>query len=725
MLTVESLFPQFFSLQKLLENADFPGDDVLHIYSPDVHHCQLACTQHQSCLFFTFLRPDWDKDDRKFYCFLKYTDSGVPSQVSERNGATSGFSMSKPSVCLSSIYQDVDFPGSDYRKLPSSSYDECQKVCTRDPGCRLFSFTTGSFPFAADRKTCFLKYSWSVPIPPSITTQMGLVSGFSQSLPKAKGTIKEECKEEILVNTEFPGNDFEQVPAASPQHCQILCSIHPRCTHFSFSQSKSWHHMSCFLKYKPDVSKDESVKKEEVYSGFPTRNCKPSNVWGSRFEDIDFLGADNGHVFVDNADLCEDSCTADRQCQFYTYVLPSYPNLTPELRNKCHLKQVMTLPRPAKVISAKGVISGFSLKSCKDDSSEELRVDVDFPGDDVLQIYSPDVYHCQLACTEHHSCLFFTFLRPDWDKDKRKFYCYLKHTTSGNPSRVTELKGVTSGFALSHQEYKIFSCLPSIYHDVDFPQSDYRNLPSSSYEECQEACTSDPDCRFFSFATETFSAVEYRKMCFLKYSWSVPVPPVITTKRGLVSGFSQSLKKAKETSREECKEDILANSDFPGNDFEQVPAGSPQHCQILCSIHPRCTHFSFSQSRTWYQMSCFLKHKQYFNKDESVRKEGIYSGLRIRNCKPLTVWGRRFEDVDFYGADSSQAFVDNADICEDKCTADPRCQFYTYVLPSYPDLTPELRNKCHLKRVMTLPRPAKVVSVRDVVSGFSLRSCRD
>uniref|UniRef100_A0A3B4BXJ5 Apple domain-containing protein n=1 Tax=Pygocentrus nattereri TaxID=42514 RepID=A0A3B4BXJ5_PYGNA len=622
--------------QKLLENADFPGDDVLHIYSPDVHHCQLACTQHQSCLFFTFLRPDWDKDDRKFYCFLKYTDSGVPSQVSERNGATSGFSMSKPSVCLSSIYQDVDFPGSDYRKLPSSSYDECQKVCTRDPGCRLFSFTTGSFPFAADR-----------------------------------------------------------------------------------------HHMSCFLKYKPDVSKDESVKKEEVYSGFPTRNCKPSNVWGSRFEDIDFLGADNGHVFVDNADLCEDSCTADRQCQFYTYVLPSYPNLTPELRNKCHLKQVMTLPRPAKVISAKGVISGFSLKSCKDDSSEELRVDVDFPGDDVLQIYSPDVYHCQLACTEHHSCLFFTFLRPDWDKDKRKFYCYLKHTTSGNPSRVTELKGVTSGFALSHQEYKIFSCLPSIYHDVDFPQSDYRNLPSSSYEECQEACTSDPDCRFFSFATETFSAVEYRKMCFLKYSWSVPVPPVITTKRGLVSGFSQSLKKAKETSREECKEDILANSDFPGNDFEQVPAGSPQHCQILCSIHPRCTHFSFSQSRTWYQMSCFLKHKQYFNKDESVRKEGIYSGLRIRNCKPLTVWGRRFEDVDFYGADSSQAFVDNADICEDKCTADPRCQFYTYVLPSYPDLTPELRNKCHLKRVMTLPRPAKVVSVRDVVSGFSLRSCRD
>ena len=57
----------------------------------------------------------------------------------------------------------------------------------------------------------------------------------------------------------------------------------------------------------------------------------------------------------------------------------------------------------------------------------------------------------------------------------------------------------------------------------------------------------------------------------------------------------------------------------------------------------------------------------------------------------LKVWGRRFEDIDFYGADSSHAFVDNADLCEDKCTADPRCQFYTYVLPSYSNLTPELR----------------------------------
>ncbi|KAJ8334664.1 hypothetical protein SKAU_G00403030 [Synaphobranchus kaupii] len=61
----------------------------------------------------------------------------------------------------------------------------------------------------------------------------------------------------------------------------------------------------------------------------------------------------------------------------------------------------------------------------------ELQVDVDFPGSDILQILSPDVHHCQRACTQHHSCLFFTFIRPEWNWDKRQFYCYLKHTDSG------------------------------------------------------------------------------------------------------------------------------------------------------------------------------------------------------------------------------------------------------------------------------------------------------
>ncbi|XP_062384281.1 uncharacterized protein LOC134071536 isoform X1 [Sardina pilchardus] len=79
-----------------------------------------------------------------------------------------------------------------------------------------------------------------------------------------------------------------------------------------------------------------------------------------------------------------------------------------------------------------------------------LKVDVDFPGSDVKQIISTDELHCQRACSQHPSCQFFSFLRPDWTRDSRRFYCYLKHTDSGKPSRVTKLKGVTSGYSLKN-----------------------------------------------------------------------------------------------------------------------------------------------------------------------------------------------------------------------------------------------------------------------------------
>lgn len=134
---------------------------------------------------------------------------------------------------------------------------------------------------------------------------------------------------------------------------------------------------------------------------------------------------------------------------------------------------------------------------------------MDFPGTDITFVYSPDVEHCQMLCTQHASCLFFTFIRADWTRDNRyktnsthrirnaleirisseewhfseakkseqrlipiyfladirrvldakthtqtsaplcrHFYCYLKTTPSGQPNVRTPLLGVTSGFSL-------------------------------------------------------------------------------------------------------------------------------------------------------------------------------------------------------------------------------------------------------------------------------------
>lgn len=52
--------------EELLENVDFQGTDIAELQSPDVDHCQHLCTQHPTCLFFTFLRSLWTTDDRYY-----------------------------------------------------------------------------------------------------------------------------------------------------------------------------------------------------------------------------------------------------------------------------------------------------------------------------------------------------------------------------------------------------------------------------------------------------------------------------------------------------------------------------------------------------------------------------------------------------------------------------------------------------------------------------------
>lgn len=118
--------------------------------------------------------------------------------------------------------------------------------------------------------------------------------------------------------------------------------------------------MHCFLKHTQDVSKLVSVKEEELFSGFPTRNCKPSmsmiifclNViktysltyyallglvllliysffslqgWATtHYEGLQFLGHDYREFKTGTSELCQEMCTKDPHCHFYTYVPPTY-----------------------------------------------------------------------------------------------------------------------------------------------------------------------------------------------------------------------------------------------------------------------------------------------------------------------------------------------------------------------------------------------------------------
>ncbi|XP_030596342.1 coagulation factor XI-like [Archocentrus centrarchus] len=262
----------------LVENMDFPGSDITFLYSPDVKHCQLLCTQHPSCSFFTFVRPDWTRDDR---------------------------------------------------------YDR-----------HLFCL----------RYKCHLKFSWNVARTPIIVRKAGATSGFSHKVHQTEYFDK-ECQRKLFPSTDIPGNDFLSLPAVSPEHCQILCSAHPRCTYFTHNR----YSFICYLKNNPDEMVTSAT--EAGTSGLPHRSCQLDGNWATvAHEGIDFNGSDIRYEVVDDAEACQRKCTEDPHCQFYTYADENVSDRN--YWHRCYLKRVITMPAPPKVTKVTNASSGFSLKNC-------------------------------------------------------------------------------------------------------------------------------------------------------------------------------------------------------------------------------------------------------------------------------------------------------------------------------------------------------------------------
>uniref|UniRef100_A0A665TCT2 Plasma kallikrein-like n=2 Tax=Echeneis naucrates TaxID=173247 RepID=A0A665TCT2_ECHNA len=218
---------------EILENTDFPGSDITFLYSPDVEHCQQLCTQHPSCLFFTYIRADWTRDNRHFYCYLKTTSSREPIAQNPLRGVSSGFSLKScspdPSPCLFQVYQNRDFLGADYRFLFTASYEECQTVCTQDPHCQFFTFLNG----------------W---------------------------------KKIIHEDVDFRGSDIRFELMDDPETCQSTCSADRNCQFYSYV-NVTFHNPDyrrrCYLKRVITMPAPPKVNKlYNAVSGFSLKNCK-------------------------------------------------------------------------------------------------------------------------------------------------------------------------------------------------------------------------------------------------------------------------------------------------------------------------------------------------------------------------------------------------------------------------------------------------------------------
>ncbi|XP_033980594.1 coagulation factor XI-like isoform X2 [Trematomus bernacchii] len=362
-----------------------------------------------------------------------------------------------------------------------------------------------------------------------------------------------------------------------------------------------------------------------------------------------------------------------------------------------------------------GLLSLCSL-SLSQVCNTQLLENVDFPGMDIKFEYSPDADHCQQLCTQHPSCLFFTFIRPDWTKDLSHFYyCYLKTTTSGNVPVQKPLKGVTSGFSLKACTPELQPCLPNVYPGVDFFGADYTALFTADHEECQRACTQDPGCQFFTFLHEDFGTENIRFKCYLKYSPSIPAPLTVRRETGVVSGFSQNVRLPQQSTTA-CEGKLFPSISVPQSNLKTLPGVCPDHCRALCSAHPACTFFSFDSN----EFKCHLKNNR--DKMETIAKEGSTTGFPERFCQLDENWLKVAHDgVDLRGSDICFELMDDADSCQRNCTEDPLCQFYTYVTEAFHNR--DFRRRCYFKRTITMPAPPKITKLEKVTSGFQLRSC--
>jgi len=342
-------------VRKRLQNVDFKGNDIRTLYSPDAHYCQLLCTHHPTCQFFTFVRADSTRDNRNFHCYLRSTASGQPNTMTALQGVTSGYSLKHcnpyPSTCLSLVYQNMDLVGTEQNdSLYTADYQECQRTCNLHPSCQSVVWGNGQFELESERYKCLLKFSQAVP-GPKITATGGLVSGFSYNPPAAKPFCP-ACPANSFPSNDIPTTDLGTLLVESGEECLSLCSADPRCTHIFFERvnGSSSDKLTCYLKNQP-----LTIPKGGVPSDVPPCFCQHDNSWMAVINK-------GVHVLLDNAETCQKTCTEDPNCDHFTYVTNLFPD--PALRRRCYLSRTTTLPLIRVIFKLNNAVSGLSLKNC-------------------------------------------------------------------------------------------------------------------------------------------------------------------------------------------------------------------------------------------------------------------------------------------------------------------------------------------------------------------------
>ncbi|XP_076708530.1 coagulation factor XI isoform X3 [Callospermophilus lateralis] len=330
-----------------------------------------------------------------------------------------------------------------------------------------------------------------------------------------------------------------------------------------------------------------------------------------------------------------------------------------------------------------------------------------FQGGDIATVFTPSAKYCQVVCTHHPRCLLFTFIAESSAEDPTQWFtCVLKDSVTEILPRVN-MTGAISGYSFKQCPHQLSACHRDVYMDLDMKGMNYNGSIAKNVRECQERCTNDIHCHFFTYAAKDFPSVEHRNICLLKYT-QTGTPTKITKLRYVASGFSL---KSCALSNLACIRDIFPSTVFADNNIYSVLAPDSFVCQRICTHHPSCLFFTFF-SQEWPKESqrnlCLLKTSESGLPSTRIKKSKALSGFSLQTCR------HSIPELDIVDVKGHEA-------CQKMCTDVIRCQFFTYSPPQ--ESCHEKKGKCYLK-LTSNGSPTKILHGRGGISGYTLRLCK-
>nr|AAQ91042.1 LRRGT00086 [Rattus norvegicus] len=206
-------------------------------------------------------------------------------------------------------------------------------------------------------------------------------------------------------------------------------------------------------------------------SGYSFKQCPQQLSACSKnvYVNLDMKGMNYNSSAVKNARECQERCTNDAHCQFFTYATGHFPSVDHRFshRTAC-IRDIF----PNTVLA-------------------DLNID---------SVLAPDAFVCRRICTHHPTCLFFTFFTQAWPKESQRHLCLLKTSESGFPSTRITKSNALSGFSLQHCRHSIpVFCHPNFYNDTDFLGEELDIVDVKGKESCQKMCSDNVRCQFFTY----------------------------------------------------------------------------------------------------------------------------------------------------------------------------------------------------------------------------------